>query len=312
MLTITLNPALDLCAHVAVVEPDRKMHCSNVIVEPGGGGINVARAAVRLGAPVTAAAFIADDCDKRFLALLAAERVHVEAISVTGPLRESLTFVETSTSRQYRFVLPGSAIDAVHFDAGLDRIAELCVDETLVVVSGSTPPGVNADDVQRLIRTVGSSDAYVIADTSGEALSAVAVAGVALMKPSVRELSVFVGASIASHEEIEAAARRLLASGPNGVVLVSLGAAGALLVRSSDASQWLHAPRVRSLSTVGAGDCLVAGVAVALQRGQSMIDAARYGVAAGTAATLAMGTGLFIAADVERLLPQVLVTGVAT
>ncbi len=311
MLTVTLNPALDVCAHVGAVEPDRKMHCDDVIVQPGGGGINVARVATRMGIVATAAAFLARDCDKRFLELLTDENVLVETIAVGGPLRQSLTVIETSTSRQYRFVLPGSAMARDHFESGLARIAELCVDESLVVVSGSSPPGVSTEDIARLVGVARSSGAVVIADTSGDALAAVAAQGTALLKPSVRELSVYMGRALASHREIEQAGRELLSSGPNGAVLVSLGEAGALLIRPDEDAAWFHAPRVLSLSTVGAGDSLVAGIAVSLERGQNLVDAVRCGVAAGTAATLARGTGLCNTADVERLLPEVLVTGVA-
>ncbi len=312
MLTVTLNPALDVCAYIPVVQPDRKMHCSKVTIDSGGGGINVARVAVRMGAAARAVTFLDPASSEQFVQLLAAEDVPLEVISASGPLRESFTVTETSTGRQYRFVLPGPRIDSDDFDTGMVRIAELCVGEALVVVSGSCPPGVSTADVARLVDVVRAGGAEAIVDISGDMLGTVAAAGVRLIKPSVHELSVCVGEELNGNVEIERAARRLLASGPTGAILVSLGAAGALLVRVDAETVWLHAPHVRPVSTVGAGDSLVAGLAVALQRGATLVDAARLGVAAGSAATLATGTGLCQTTDIQRLLPQVLVSALAT
>lgn len=308
MLTITLNPALDLFAHIPVIEPDRKMHCTDVQVDPGGGGINVARVALRLGAAVRAVAFVSPISVGQFEALLTAEGVPLEVMQTSGLLRESFTVTESSTGRQYRFILPGPTIEPEDFETGIARIAELCAGEEMVVVSGSCPPGVTAADLARLVSLIRSCSAKVIVDTSGDMLAAVVAAGVTLAKPSVHELSVFAGEALTGNDEIERAARRLLATGPAEAILVSLGAAGALLVPADADAVWLHAPRVRPISTVGAGDSLVAGLAVALQQGATLIEAARLGVAAGTAATLATGTGLCQLADVQRLLPQVVVS----
>lgn len=308
MLTITLNPALDMSTSIEVVEPDRKMHCVGLALHPGGGGINVARVAARLDCEVTAAAFVSVASSERLVSMLAPEGVALEIIPIEGQLRESLTVVETSTARQYRFVLPGPAMDRDHLDAGIVAAVALARDQSLVVVSGSLPPGVTPDDLAGLVGRLREGGAEVIVDTGGTALAAVARIGVLLIKPSARELSDFAEAELTGHPELEAAARRLLALGPNRAALVSLGEAGALLVRPEEVSLWFHAPRVRAVSTVGAGDSLVGGLASALGKGATMEDATRFGVAAGTAATLSTGTGLCRPADVDRLLAEVLVT----
>jgi 6-phosphofructokinase 2 len=127
----------------------------------------------------------------------------------------------------------------------------------------------------------------------------------------VRELSTFAGQILPGEPEIVAAARELLDRGPNEAVVVSLGAAGALLVRPDAPAVRVHGPRVHALSTVGAGDSLVGAMAVALERGADMEAAVCWGVAAGTAATLAHGTGLCRRDDVERMLPHVSVHALA-
>jgi 6-phosphofructokinase 2 len=308
MLTVTLNPSLDICATVPVVESERKMRCTNVTIEPGGGGVNVARVAVRFGEPVTAAVFLREDSSGEFLSLLANEGVPVAVVPVSGKMREGFTAHEASTSRQLRFVLPGPSISPDEFAAGIERLVGLCADERLVVLSGSSPPGVSPSDLARLVRRIKQAGCEVIADVPGDALAEVSAAGVMLVKPSVRELSEFAGRSVVGHGHIEQAALDLLATGSTGAALVSMGPAGVLLVRTGHETIWFHAPHVQTHSTIGAGDSLVGGVAVALQRGAPLPEACRVGVAAGTAATLATGTGLCQAADVDRLAADVLVT----
>ena len=312
MLTVTLNPALDVCVRIPRVEPDRKMHCTDVTVDPGGGGINVARVAVRLGAQATAVAFVAPTSSAQFAELLAAEGVPLEMIEANGPLRQSFTATESSTGRQYRFVLPGSTIGPDQFDAGIARIAELCAGEHLVVVSGSCPPGISASDLARLVTLVRNGGAKVLVDCSGEMLAAVAAVGVLMLKPSVHELEIFAGKELKDHDEIVRTARRLLAIGPGDAILVSMGSAGALLIRADAETVWVHAPRVQPTSTVGAGDSMVAGFSFAIGQGATMTEAARLGVAAGTAATLAAGTGLCQPAHIDRLLAQVAISSFPT
>jgi 6-phosphofructokinase 2 len=310
VLTITLNPALDVCAQIPVVEPDRKMHCHDVIVDPGGGGVNVARVATRLGATATAAVLIGGASGEQLVALLAAEQIPTAAIHIVGTTRESFTVVETSTHRQYRFVLPGPTVGRTEFAAAAEQIVGLAHGVSIVVLSGSLPPGVTPPDVAALLAEIRATGADVIIDTSGDALEAVARVGALLIKPSVHELSLFAGSTLDSHVEIEAAARRLLSLGANHAIVVSLAAAGALLIEADAPCRWIHAPNVRATSTVGAGDSLVAAMAVALERGETLEAAACSGVAAGTAATLAAGTALCTSADIARLFPLVAMTEV--
>jgi 6-phosphofructokinase 2 len=305
ILTVTLNPAIDVGAVVPVLEPDRKMHCHDVAVNPGGGGINVARMAIRLGEASLAMALAGGSTGDRLLAMLVGEGVPAEIMPIRGDVRESFTAVEAASGRQYRFVLPGPTVSADELAAASARIVELASNTSLVVFSGSLPPGVSPADLAMLVTRIRGTGAEVIVDTSGEALQAAAGAGTVLMKPSLRELMVFSGRSLSTHAEIEMAARALLDLGPNRAVIVSLAAAGALLVEQGRSSTWVHAPQVRVVSTVGAGDGLVAGVAVSLERGNSMVDAACLGVAVGSATTLAQGTALCTRADVEALRPLV-------
>ena len=310
MLTVTLNPSLDVSTRVPIVEPDRKLHCDHIRFEPGGGGVNVARVAHVLGADVTAVVVAGGCAGDRVMEMLAEQGVAGVALRFAEETRESLTVLETATGRQYRFVLPGPTIPEDDLSAAEDRIEELAQGSSYVVVSGSLPPGLSAGRFGSLLDRIRSVAAPPIVDTSGDALAVAASSGTLFMKPSVRELSQFAGHDLAGEPEIVAAAHDLLAHGPNDSVIVSVGPGGALLVRRDHPSLRVHGPRVHAVSTVGAGDSLVGAMAVALERGADMETAARWGVAAGTAATLSHGTGLCQAADVERLLQQVTVSTV--
>jgi 6-phosphofructokinase 2 len=311
VLTVTLNPSVDVSTGVGVVEPERKLHCGATFREAGGGGVNAARVAHQLGAEVTALVLVGGCGGAMLLDLLAAQGVTTEAIAIAADTRESLTVLEVATGRQYRFVMPGPTVTDEELAAAEARVEALAARTSLVVLSGSLPPTVSPRRFGSLIERIRSAGAAVMVDTSGDALSAAASAGTLLLKPSVRELSTFAGQVLPGEPEIVAAALDLLALGPNDAVVVSLGAAGALLVRPDAPAVRVHGPRVHALSTVGAGDSLVGAMAVALERGADMEAAVCWGVAAGTAATLARGTGLCRRDDVERLLRHVTVHALA-
>ena len=311
MLTVTLNPSVDVSTGVAVVEPERKLHCGPSRREAGGGGVNVARVAHVLGADVTAFVLVGGCSGAQLVDLLAGQRVATEAMPIAADTRESLTILEGATGRQYRFVMPGPTVTDEEMAAAEARVEALAAHSSLVVLSGSLPPNLLPRRFGSLVERIRSAGAAVIVDTSGDALGASAAAGTLLLKPSVRELSTFAGYVLSGEPEIVAAAHDLLDRGPNEAVVVSMGAAGALLVRPDAPATRVHGPRVHALSTVGAGDSLVGAIAVALERGADMETAVCWGVAAGTAATLAHGTGLCQREDVERLLHHVSVHALA-
>jgi 6-phosphofructokinase 2 len=311
MLTVTLNPSVDVSAGVAVVEPERKLHCGSTCREPGGGGVNVARVVRVLGGDVTALVLVGGCSGAQLLDLLARQGLATEAIPIAEETRESLTVLDGATGRQYRFVMPGPTVTEEELAAAEARIDALARHSSLVVLSGSLPPNVPPGRFGSLVERIRSTGPAVIVDTSGDALGAAASAGTLVMKPSVRELSTFAGHALPGEPEVVAAAHDLLDRGPNEAVVVSLGAAGALLVRPDAPAVRVHGSRVHALSTVGAGDSLVGAMAVALERGADMEAAVCRGVAAGTAATLAHGTGLCRREDVERLLPHVSVHALA-
>jgi 6-phosphofructokinase 2 len=302
---VTLNPALDVCAEVPVVEPDHKLHCRHADLAPGGGGINVARAIHRLGGHATALFPYGGSTGEHLCDLLLGEGVSIVGIPIAGVTREDFAVKETSTGHEYRFVLPGPMLMPTELNRCAAQVLVHAEPGSFVVLSGSIPAGVEPGALTPIVTALREKGCSIIADTSGPALTAQARAGVYLLKPSVNELSGYAGRRLEGTDDIASAAQDLLRSGPNRSVLISLGADGALLVVAGESPVMISSPSVVVNSVVGAGDSLVAGLVLALANGHGLVEAARRGVAAGTAATVAEGHTLCHAADVDRLLPSV-------
>ncbi|MGI9596695.1 MAG: 1-phosphofructokinase family hexose kinase [Acidimicrobiales bacterium] len=309
IITITLNPALDVSTAVDVVTPEHKLRCDAAVREPGGGGINVARVCDRLGAEVTALTVVGGAVGRQLVSLLEEEGITTVPVASDDETRQCFAVQERSTDRQYRFVLPGRPLDLALIDAvgeAVCRLVALLRDrsaEPLVVMSGSVPPETEAGAVERLISAFQPAD--VIVDTSGPALVEALRCPVLLVKPSARELQSVVGRRLDDESQILAGAKEVLAGSAARALLVSVGAGGAMLVRHGGDPVRLRAPAVRVRSAVGAGDSLVGGLTVGLSRSYDLQRAAALGIAAGTATVISAGSGLCAAADVDDLLPLV-------
>ena len=302
IVTLCMNPALDITTGTAVIRPTDKLRCAAARYDPGGGGINVAHVAVALGVPATAVFPAGGPAGELVHNLLVAEGLAVQRIRIGGSTRESFTVNESSTQRQYRFVLPGPQLTIAEQTECLLRLRQVAAGARIVVASGSLPPGVPEDYYQQISTLCAELGATFLLDTSGGGLTNIK-SGVFLLKPSIRELREDLGAELATESDQVAAARGLVDRGVARHVLVSLGAQGALLVSADDA-QHFDAVQVPPGSGVGAGDAMLAGVAVGIARGWPLSEAVRLGIAAGAAMLLTPGTAPCTLTDTERLFRQ--------
>lgn len=302
IVTLTLNPVIDKSTTVQALAPEKKLRCSEPKFEPGGGGINIARAIRQLGGDALAIYPAGGHSGSFLQTLLEQQQVQSKVIPVKAPTRENLIVVEEATNNQYRFGMPGAQLLPEELEACVAAVAELEGMEYLVA-SGSLPPGVPDDIFARLAAIARKKGARFIADTSGEPLRAAAREGVFLLKPNIAELSSLVGREEIHLEKVDDVARELISLGGCELVAVSMGPAGAVLVNPEDVYM-VTPPPVRKRSTVGAGDSMVAGLVLALSEGKSLSEVLCFGVAAGTAATMNPGTELCHRADVDRLLPK--------
>lgn len=300
ILTVTLNPSLDKSTRVAGIVPEKKLRCEAPHYQPGGGGVNVARAIRKLGGEATALYLAGGHGRHFFRELLEREGVEALPLPMAGRIREALAVVDTTTNQQYRFNEPGPEVSETEWQNCLDEIGRT-PGLRYVVGSGSLPPGVPDDFYDRLGAVAKRVGARYVLDTSGEALRrATDGSGAYLLKPNLHELSTLSGTTELEMDEVDDAAKALIAQGAAEVIVVSLGAQGALLVTEGFCKH-VMAPTVRKRSTVGAGDSMVAGMTLSLARGRSLDEVVCFGVACGAAATMNEGTSLCQRDDAERL-----------
>jgi 6-phosphofructokinase 2 len=303
--TLTVSPVVDKSTAAQHVVPEHKLRCDPPHHEPGGGGINVARAIHRLGGRATAFYPAGGYAGKLFKELLDAEEIAHQSIAIRETTRVNLIVREKETGQQYRFGMPAPPLQTAEWETLLALLADLNPFPDHLVMSGSLPPGAPADFLRRLADLVGQQRGRLILDSSGETLRSALDLGVYLIKPNLRELQQLTGNDqLGEESEIIAAARKLVDDGRSAIVVVSLGRGGAVMV-SKTARAWIRSPQVPIQSKVGAGDSMVAGITLSLARGQSECDAVCFGVAAGASAVMTPGSELCRREDTERLFEQV-------
>lgn len=305
ILTLTLNPALDVATHVARVVAAEKLRCAAPLYNPGGGGLNVSRAVAHLGGRSQALVALGGATGEHLAGLLRAEGIDFLALQSPGETRQSLTVTEDASGQQYRFLLPGpvwQASDQAQVFALLAAHARL---GGLAVISGSQPPGVPVDFPTRLAAALPGM--AVVLDTSGTTLAqAVAhpIPKLAVLRMDSDEAEALAGTKLATPNETADFAAALVARSAAPVVIVARGAEGNVLA-SADMRLIARPPIVAVKSAVGAGDSFVAGLVLARARGQDWAQALALGTAAAAAAVMTEATELCRAEDVARLLPQV-------
>ena len=300
ILTITFNPTVDKSSTVASIKPEKKLRCTDPVYEPGGGGINVSRGLKRLGADSLALFPCGGRTGELLKELLEKEKLETLPVAVSAETRENFIVVDKSSNEQYRFGMPGDEITDKETQMLDDAIMGISPFPEIAVISGSLPEGISTEYLINLFKTLKSKNVKVILDTSGDALTEALKEGVYMVKPNLGELSKFVGKEELDNESADEAAKQLIDAGKAEVVAVSMGPQGAYLV-SKDETVHVPAPSVKKLSTVGAGDSMVAGIVSVLAKGGSLTEMARMGVACGTAATMSKGTGLFTRENAEKL-----------
>ena len=303
VVTFTANPSLDTTATAERVDPDTKIRCTEARHDPGGGGINVARALTELGTEAAAVWVKGSLYGDLIGRMLDARGVEHHPVDADGDNRQSFAVIERDSERHFRFSTPGPGYGGEEVERMASEVRRLRPD--VLVLSGGIPDGAPVDTLRRLASPDVAGEATVVLDTHGPPLLAALEGGdVDVVKPNYRELREAAGQAADEEFDVAAAARKLMGDRGAGSVLVSLGAGGALLVSDGDERR-LSAPTVPIRSRIGAGDSMTAGLVSRLVRGDEVAEAARFAVAAGTAAVMTPGTELCRAEDVKRLVEAV-------
>lgn len=298
--TLTLAPSLDSATQTPQIYPEGKLRCSAPVFEPGGGGINVARAITFLGGNATALFPAGGATGEHLVALLQAEHVPVNSVESREWTRQNLHVHVDASGEQYRFVMPGATLHDDELEALQNNLSQID-SGSLLVISGSLPPGVSLTQFVSLIKSAKQHGLRCIIDSSGDALAAaLAIGDIELVKPNQKELSALVQRDLNQPDDVRNAAQEIVRSGKARRVVVSLGAQGALAVDAHSCVQVVPPP-IKSQSTVGAGDSMVGAMTLKLAEGASLEEMVRYGVAAGSAATINQGTRLCSRENTQKI-----------
>jgi 6-phosphofructokinase 2 len=310
ILTLTLNPALDMATAVSEILPGHKLRCSEPLLDPGGGGLNVSRAIKALGGDSLALVAIGGLTGDRLAGLI--RQADVTFLSILGPgeTRQSLTVTEEISGRQYRFMLPGPVWGEAERERVFTLLRATARPGGISVISGSQPPGVPVDFPAQLALSMPGS--RVVLDTSGAPLTQAVrhpIPGLEVLRMDGEEAEGLVGHALETREETADFAQKLVRDGVAKRVVVARGADGNVLA-TAERRIFVKAPKVKVKSTVGAGDSFVAALVLSMARGQGDDEALALGAAAAAAAVMTDATNLCRPQDVMRLLPECQVTEV--
>jgi len=305
IVTFTLNPAVDKSSSVDHVKAEDKLYCEQPVFEPGGGGINVSRAIKKLGGSslllYTAGGLTGQKLNK----LLAEEELKQEALEIAAETRENLIVAEKKSELQYRFGMPGPEISEQEYEKIFSRLAELKPFPDYLVISGSIPEGVSDEVYAEMAVLAKKRGAKVVVDVSDCPLKSAVREGVFLIKPNLREFQELVGRELKDEDQIKKEALKLIKDKCCQVIVISIGAGGALLV-SDQQAEFMRPPTVPIKSKVGAGDSMLAGIVLSLARGENLKKSFLYGIAAGSAAVMTPGTELCRKEDTDRLFDKMI------
>jgi 6-phosphofructokinase 2 len=308
--TITLNPSLDRYITVHGLEVDKVNRWTSARLYAGGKGIDVSRAIYEMEGKTIAYGFVGGPAGRVVEILLDEEGVPFSFTPIQRETRTNFIITDTKNSQQTRIDAPGPYISKRDFERFQKKILRIRPSPDLIVAGGSAPPGVPDDVYYTIIMEAKSFGIRTILDSDSQWLAEGIKAKPYLIKPNVQEAEELLNRELPTEEAIIKAALDLVEMGIE-IVAISRGKDGIIAATKKEILKALPPP-VKVKSTVGAGDCTVAGLALKLANDEPLIEACRLAVAMGTAAVLSSGTELAHRADVERLLPQIKVENITT
>jgi 1-phosphofructokinase len=299
--TVCLNPAVDQNANVGRLEIGEVNRLRSMRTLTGGKGISVAIVLNKLHADVNCLSCVGEADLPFFAQSMAKEGVRFHAIQVPGDVRRNLKIIDGESGVVTEFNELGAPVSDAAFAQVLEALKEQAKGSQIVALCGSLPPGCAEDAYRTLMQTM--PDKLWAVDTSGPALRHAVLGKPFLIKPNHSELEELVGEKLATPEAIKNAAVKLCQSSVR-YAAVSLGGKGAIL---TDGAKTVFAPAVpvTMVTTLGAGDSMLAGLLFGLSRGESVFDSLRYGVAAGATCVQAGGVHAFTEAAFSALLSKV-------
>ncbi|MBU8907901.1 1-phosphofructokinase [Desertibacillus haloalkaliphilus] len=295
--TCTLNPSIDYFVEVDELKQGSLNRADHTSFYPVGKGINVSRVLKNVGKKSTALGFVGGFTGQFIRDFLAAEQINEDFIEVDQPTRVN---VKVKSTEEMEINGRGSMVSKQQQDQLLDKISLLTKDD-FIVLAGSLPPSLSVEYYQSLVEICREKGVPVVVDTSGSALKEMITYQPFLVKPNQHELGELFQTEIKTVDEAVTYGKRLLAQGPENVI-VSLGGEGALFL-NHEVVAYANVPKGVLKNSVGAGDSMVAGFLASYQQTNDVLQAFSYGIAAGSATAFLID--LCQKDDVDKLLPQV-------
>jgi 1-phosphofructokinase len=301
--TVTLNPAVDKTVVIPNFLAGEVNRIQDMRVDAGGKGINVSKCLKSLEMDSTVATFLGGSSGEKIRALLTEQKLTILEISVPGETRTNVKIVDTAQHKNTDINEPGPKVSEEMLLQLRDLLAEHVKPNDVVVLAGSLPKGADTALYGQWVEFFGARGARVVLDADGEAMRKGVGAKPYFVKPNDIELAGLVGKPLATEEQLISAGRQLQNAGIHEV-LISRGEKGALYI-SQEGVYKAEGLRVPVLSTVGAGDSMVAAVAYGFEKGMSLPDRLRLAVAMGTASVMCSGTQAPSGTEVWKLFEQV-------
>lgn len=303
IITITLNPTMDKTVELERLLVGDANRVVSSRTDPGGKGINVSRVIRELGEESLAMGFVSGSIGRFVEASLNEIGIRDDFIHTAGQTRTNITIVDLAAAIHTAIDEKGPDTELRHVGELKTRLRRQIKPKDWVVIAGSAPPPLPDTTYAELILLIHEQGALPILDADGGLLAEGIKARPYLIKPNRQELERLVDRDLPASEDVVDAAHQLHQDGI-AVVVVSMGKDGSIAV-SAEGTWKAEPPEVEVVSAVGSGDSLVAGIVLALSKGQGLAEGLRLGTAAGAATALTPGTMLCRREDVHRLLPLV-------
>lgn len=305
VITLTLNPALDLTVQVPQLRAGEVNHGQEPHWQAAGKGVNVASILADAGVSTIATGFLGRENAARFEELFTAKGIEDRFIRLSGITRLNLKLNDPAAQQTTDVNLPGLRVSAQDLAKLEGALLSLARPGDIVALCGSLPPGTEASLYAELIAKLRARGCVTVLDSSKAALLLAFPAGASILKPNQHELETALGRPLTDDRALIAAARELLKTGSE-LITVSQGERGALFITESEVRR-ARPPRVKVASSVGAGDAMVAGLIAARLRDLNLSDAARLATTYAAGTITRLGAHLPPAAELKRLAQEVCV-----
>lgn len=302
--TVTLNPALDKTVEIPSLTIDSVNRITTMRTDPGGKGINVSKVISKLGGKSLATGILGGDTGRAIQSALEVMGLETSFRFVEGETRTNLKIIDPECHTNTDINEPGVTVSEEILNSLLEELLAKLTAGDIVVLSGSLPKGAPKDTYRTWVNALKEIGAKVILDADGDLLAAGIEASPYLIKPNNHELSRLLGQTLETPAELEKAARDLMEKHGIAKIVVSMGGDGALYVTPEE-TIYAEGLKVPVGSTVGAGDSVVASLAVAEESGMSLEETVRLSTATGAANVMCSGTQAAEYDVIEGLIPKV-------